>query len=118
MSEFQKGFSILMVLCFMMLSYILMFKQFEHLQALSESYFLWKRKNNDVEKHFMKWTLLNKNPCLLLCQPQCFSSELWKGEYAKGYIYQLRPLKKNNCLQKHALKMDHSIVSWRMIENL
>ena len=118
MSDFQKGFSILMVLCFMILAYILMFKQLEHLHALSQSFFVWKRKNEELEKYSMKWTLLKKNPCLLLCQPKCLSSELWKGEYAKGYIYQLRPLKKNECLQKHALKIDHSIVSWRMIENL
>ncbi len=118
MSKYQKGFGLVVVMVFITMANLLMFKNANHLNALYGAWVQWRKPKNTFQEHLAQWTLLQKEPCLLLCHKKCLSSELWKGEYEAWVVYRLQALKKNECLQKNPLKVYHPYVSWRFVHNL
>jgi len=115
MCKVQSGFSIVIVMALIMLANIMMLQNSQHLMFLYKIWQQWQAPELQFADNLATWRLIQTEPCLLLCQKTCRSSEIWQGKYEKWLVYKIKPLKRNLCQQKKPLKIYHAIVAWRLI---
>ena len=118
MPKYQQGFGLVILFPLLFFALLMLSHQFEKLFFLQTSYLQWKTPSHLLMDTPQKQVLLNQHPCVLLCQKDCVSAELWKIQYEQAVFFILKPLKSNHCRQKKVLKMYHSLVSWRFTPKL
>jgi hypothetical protein len=113
MSKHQHGWVFILMLPIVMVSWMMLMAYFEKLYFLKQDWLRWQQSTHLERGQFRRATLMDKNPCVLLCDKQCKTAYLWKLEFEYADYDVLRPEKENLCRQKNSLKIYHALVSWR-----
>ena len=108
----HKGFSLVWVLPVLMLYLSYLGHYLDKLIFLKTTWLSWQQRQHVQPIGMAIATLMDDNPCVLLCNKHCVTAHLWKMQYENIYFYVLKPLQKNQCHQKNSLKNYHAIVAW------